>query len=169
MKDANTSVKEETTTNIQKTLNMDLIDKLGQDSGLLPVTNSEADSMDMLRRRLLIPIVPLKYLYQKPTIRKVTMRKKKEDIRKSYETKCVGTTKTFTQPKYVEVTGIIPPAGFEPARHIYEGKTIKEALDSLLEDIRTERRAKAGSPVTLPKIFECDQQNSVHSNNMLGG
>lgn len=146
-----------------KPVNFDIMDVLGKDTGLLPVTTTEAEAMDPLRRRLLIPIVTLSPVIPKSDPKKREERGSIETIDPIVPNEKIEIKKRITkvQPNYVDVTGIKPPESCvkdgvrvpcEPIKP-YEGATIKEALDNLLEDIRRERRARVGSP-ELPEYMK---------------
>jgi len=139
------------------------MDVLGKDTGLLPVTTAEAETMDPFRRRLLIPLVTLSPVIPKTDPKKRKDRGPTETIDTIVPKQKIEIKKRTTKvmPNYVDVTGIKPPESYvkdgvrvpcEPIKP-FEGATIKEALDNLLEDIRRERRARVGSP-ELPEYMK---------------
>lgn len=145
-----------------KSVNLDIMKVLGKNSGLLPVTTAEAMAMDPFRRRLLIPLVTLTPSIPKTKPKKRVEREPTETIDRDIPVPIVEIKKRASkvQPNYVDVTGITPPESYikdgvrvpcEPIKP-YNGATIKEALDNLLEDIRKERRARVGSPELLDHI-----------------
>jgi len=120
---------------------------LGKDTGLLPVTEAEAKAMDSFRRKLLIPLITITPSNTKENPKILEKRDSAEAIDTILPEYKKERKKRITtvQPSYVDVTGIKPPEFYakdgaripcEPIK-IYEGATIKDALDNLLNDIRT--------------------------------